>query len=154
MIIKPTHTGFKAFSFFPPAQQQQPEPRVWAEQQAGAEPGAAPAEPPRPETLNPPAKSFRGQALPRCRPFPPRRARVTHTLSVANGERCAPRPCPVHPITPAPRRHRTPESRSQAVVIAIQEAVQDAGEILRPQFLLFFALPWRPGETTRQRGSE
>lgn len=76
MLIKPTHTGFKAFSFFPPAQQQQTEPRVWAEQQAGAEPGAAPAEPPRPGTLNPPAKSFRGQALPRCRPFPPRRART------------------------------------------------------------------------------
>lgn len=106
-------------------------------------------------------RSFRGQALLRCRPFvlgarTPERGGRTHARLPSVTGRYQRRACPAPPTdsvphTPAPRHHRTPESRSQPVVIAIQEAVQDAGEILRPQFLLFLALSWRPGETRRQR---
>lgn len=37
-------------------------------------------------------------------------------------------------------QYHTPKSRAQPVVITVQETVQDAGKILRPQFLLFFGL--------------
>lgn len=137
---------------------------------AGAEPGTAPARPPQPGLLCLPPR-LRSQELPRCLPFPARRLKPgkrgtgherqgrrrtrlrsamdryeRRVLHPSNPARRTPPP-------PSPHRHRTPESRSQPVVIAIQEAVQDAGEILRPQFLLFFDLPWRPGETARQRRS-
>lgn len=139
---------------------------------AGAEPGTAPAGPPRPGLLETPAElSGPGAASPPALPSPQRSdpgsgeggwgaggTRHTGFRSVTgryDRQALCPPPLPgalPPPPSPAPHRHRTPESRSQPVVIAIQEAVQDAGEILRPQFLLFFALPWRPGETTRQRG--
>lgn len=152
----------QGFSLFSPAHQQQPSPGCGQSGGAGAEPRDRPSGAPTAGVAQPPPhRSFRGQRLPRCWPFPPRKVRTlqrggghTRFRSVTGRyERPALRPPPVPgaPLPLSPRCHRTPESRSQPVVIAIQEAVQDAGEILRPQFLLFFALPRRPGETTRQR---
>lgn len=44
----------------------------------------------------------------------------------------------------------TPKSRAQPVVITVEEPVQDAREILRPQFLVPFGLSHQHGEAARR----